>query len=124
MVTVTQLVSYVLRHRKGNAFKDWTTPEICYAINVGIDSKCCVADVDNFGNINGIIIGNPNDANKTIHIIGVITTRKCALRNFITWLRNNFPSDWRITATRNGKLVEYDTKKLLNKLYGRPKKSI
>lgn len=117
-LTVESIVSFILRYRKGDAFTEETPDTLSKAIQGAIDEDCCVVDYDEFTRvISGVILAKAYPVRECIHIYGILCIRKCSLIRFAKWLENeNKRTGWKLTATRRGKSVEYDTKRILKKL--------
>lgn len=117
MILVTDLVSFVLRNRKGKVFKDWEPWQIDVVISQAISrNSICVDICDVSGIIFGIVIGTPDVSKKVMHIDQILTTHDSTMRKFGQWFRENYP-EFTITAIRRGKFVDYgkNTIKLLER---------
>jgi hypothetical protein len=107
MILVTDLVSFVLRHRKNKVFKDWEPWQIDTVIaQASFRNSICVDICDISGTIFGIVIGTPNHSNKVMHIDQILTIHVSTMRKFGQWLRTNYPG-YTLTAIRRGKFVDY-----------------
>jgi len=119
VITVTDIVSFILRYRhRGNAFNHGESPEILYkCVARGIESDCCLVDADCFNRISGVVVGSLDIETRRIHVIGILTTSYHSTIKFAKWFLANYYRDgWKLTATRHGKFVSYDTEKFLGKL--------
>ena len=121
--TVTQIVSFILRHRgSSDAFHGADADELYSLVVNAIDDCCIVVDVDSFGGIRGVIVGQLHVGYKRLHIVGLLCNSRGVLYKFAAWLKRQRDKEgFSITATRRGKLVEYDTERLLSKLISRYK---
>lgn len=121
-LTISEIVSFILRYRKGDAFTQETPEELHAAIQGALDEDCCVVDYDEFTHkISGVILAKAYPVRECIHIYGILCIRKCSLIRFARWLeRENKRTGWKLTATRRGVAVEYDTKRILKKLTSKP----
>ncbi len=120
-ITVTQIISFILRYRgDSNAFREFSVGDLQSIISVGIRDGCIVCDSDFAGSIRGIIVGQLESDNSRLHVVGIIGLEQSCLAKFSAWLlRQKDKHGFNITAHRRGKLVEYDTSKLLTKLISR-----
>lgn len=115
-VTLGQLVEYVLKYRKGNAFKDHLEHQIASGIKLASDSGtmlyCCRDD----GTVCGIITCFEDAKNKVMYVNDALTTQKWVLSRFVTYFKHTYP-DYILAARRKGNQVVYEkTDKLCNRL--------
>ena len=120
-VSITDIVSFILRGRKRCAylFPDDSVKDLECGVALAIANSCLVVDADCFGNIFGVIVGCPNEDYRRLHIRGLYTVQHGTLRKFARWLLETERAGWTITATRRGKDVNYGeqgTQKLLRRL--------
>lgn len=117
MTLVSDIVSFILRYRKGDAFTNETPQELELYIGAAIATNCCVTHVDSLGTISGVILAKEYSERRALHIYGILTVQRVALRAFAQWLQRDLRKDWTITATRHGRTVEYrNTKRFLELL--------
>lgn len=116
-ITLIEVVSFILRYRRGNAFKDETPDELKTLLSIAVEQHCMLVDSDDFGKINGVIIAHPFVDYNRLHIHGILCNSSKCLANFAYWLQQHVERrNWTLTATRRGKLVEYRTQSLLKRL--------
>lgn len=126
MITITNIVSFILRHRgNSNAFKGATAEELYDAIQIAMDDECVVVDSNSFGDIYGVVMAEFHPEYHRLHIVGLLAISPITTAKFAKWLLERKNRDgWEITALRRGRYVAYDTQRLLNKLITRYGKSI
>lgn len=117
-LTITDIVSFILRYRRDNAFTTETPEELYNCLQFAICEHSMLVDSDCFGNITGVIVAKPFVEDKRLHIHAILSNSKRSLGKFAWWLLQEAKrNEWTITATRHGKLIAYkDTNKLLAKL--------
>ena len=111
-VTVTDIVSFILRYRGNKVVSSWTVDELNAEISRGIEEKCMCVDVVN-GRVVGVIVGKKEENN--IHVTLALTKRDNSLGSFMSWFLKHY-SGYSLTATRRGKRITYDINKLTSKL--------
>ena len=118
VVTITDVVSFILRYRKhSNAFKDATKEELEHCIQYAIADNCIVINSDFTGRISGVIVAEKQADYRRLHIVGLLCINGQALKSFAKWLKGMQEYEgFALTAMRRGKMVYYDTEKLLTKL--------
>lgn len=116
-ITLQTIVSFILRNRRGTkAFIGWSVPQIEDAVHYSIVNECMCVDVTPDGNaVTGVVLGKPNSESKTIHIMGALSIKRCALVRFFSWYKQHY-NGWKLTATRRGRSVCYSVSKLEQKL--------
>jgi hypothetical protein len=120
-ITVTQIVSFILRHRgESNAFLNYTPEDLYSTVCDGINDACVVVDSDDIGGIKGVIVASVDRSSNVLHIIGILCLSSNSMARFAGWLRRQRDKDgFNITAMRRGKEVVYDSQRLLDKLISR-----
>jgi len=116
--TITEIVSFILRYRKNNAFTTETPEELYECLQIAVVQNCLLVDSDSMGIIYGIILGKSFAEDNRLHIYGIICLNSKCIANFAKWLLQEAKRhNWKITAMRRGRMVEYNsTEKLLGKL--------
>ncbi len=102
---VKDCVKFILQHRRGKAFQDWSIPEIIVRISKGIhDNTFCYCSEN--GTITGIMLGELRGSK--FHISNMLSTRN-HIHDFFTFIANTQPHITHITAIRHGRFnVEFD----------------
>ena len=113
-IKVKDCVDFILKNRKGIAFKDWNPDDIALRVYDKLINLGCVVDHDEEGNILGIIILKRDDSNKILHIENILCFPfKGSIKRFIQWFKINYPG-WTIQGNRFGKgLIKYKTERLI-----------
>lgn len=118
-ITVDEIVSFILRFRTGDAFMEESPDQLRIYIQCAILEQCCVVDYEPFERkIFGVILAKQYPERKNIHIYGILCVKHRSLIQFAKWLQSEVSERkyWCITATRRGRVIEYDTQKILGKL--------
>ena len=114
-MTIGKAVEYVLKNKRGYAFKDCTERHIASLI-IKCDKLGGVVTLTNENDkMVGIACFIPYPTTKTIYVHDMVTTSKNALACFMTYFINHYPN-WHLEAMRRGKFVEYDTLRFLTKV--------
>lgn len=113
MVTLGQLVQYVLDNRKGNAFKDYDELTIALLIQRAASAGTMLYSCDSFDAPNGIVVATKME--RRMHINDILTTDSSVMHVFVSTFKQRWP-ECQLTATRKGHLVQYDTDRLCKKL--------
>lgn len=116
MITFNKCIEYVLKNRKGDAFRDFSPEDIYATIQASaqVGAFCYVVHDEE---LVGVVTGVPHEAIQQLHITQILTTHKGALREMVSEFRARFPG-WTLSATRGGTLSNYGsrTKTLCNRL--------
>jgi hypothetical protein len=119
MISVEQLVRFVLKYRRGKAFFNYTEEEIRREIQVGIKKFACIVDCDENENIFGIATGDPVPSYLVMHVRNILTIKKGSLMNILNRFMEVYPL-WDIQGYRHDNLTRYpNINKLKDKIYGR-----
>jgi len=116
--TITEIVSFILRHRKNNAFTTETPEELYECLQQAVVENCILVDSDFIGNILGVIVAKSFVSDSRLHIHAILCIHSSCMANMAKWLLKEAKRhNWTITATRRKRLIEYqDTEKLLTKI--------
>lgn len=122
MVTLGDLVLYVLNNRRGNAFKDYSEHDIASNILQAVNNNGILHyAVNDNGTICGIVVASRDEEAKKIFVDDILTTEDWVFKKFIEILRDNY-SKYRIHAQRwkgtSPAVVRYNVNKLINKVLG------
>lgn len=114
-VTLGEMVKFVLDNRKGNAFVDYSEELIANAINEAAKNNTMLYCLTEDGKICGLILARADDENKIMHVDDCLTKEKWCLKSFVNEFRKRWPN-YKLTAARRKKFIEYNTTKLCNKI--------
>ena len=117
MNTIKELVDFVMNHRKGKAFEDWTPIELATCFVEDVEQRELFYSTDNNGLINGIVHVHINRNNKIIFVRNILTTSRGVLKSFIKRFAEWYPT-YKLEARRHDRFVAYDTNRLTNKILG------
>lgn len=116
MVTLGELVDYVLKNRKGNAFRNYDEHTIASGIKRAADSRTLLYSCRDDGSLCGIIVCVEDESAKTMNVQDLLTTERWVLPKFVLYFREHFPG-YKLAALRRDKPVIYNkTPELCNKL--------
>ena len=115
MKTLGDLIKYVLKHRKGNAFRDEDERTIARDIVHASCDDTLLYYLDERDNICGIVVAVEDSENKIMFIQNILTTDYRAIVEFIKMFKYKWPLHI-LKAMRKGKPMTYNTPKLVNKL--------
>lgn len=102
-VTLGDLVRFVLSHRVGEAFKDYSEASIANGIELAANQGTMLYSC-NEGQVVGIVVASVNDDCKTMWIHDILATRHGVLRQFISEFTKRWPG---YTLQGKRKLKEY-----------------
>jgi hypothetical protein len=114
-VTIEQLVQYILKNRRGNAFKDYSQHLIENGIKIAYNQGTMLCAVNNDGEVCGIVIARAYHEQRIMDILDILTTEKWVLPKFVREFLARFP-EYELTGLRDGIRVDYKTKALCNKI--------
>lgn len=114
--TLGDIVRYVLKERKGNAFKDYSEENIASTILRGVKEETTLYSTRNNGSVCGVIVCFKEEKTKTMFVNDILTSEPWVIPNFVMHFVKHFPS-YTLSAMRKGKLINYkNTHKLCDKL--------
>lgn len=102
------IVAYLQNHKGSNvAFKGWNTLQLLQAIEEAIRNSTFLYAVDEkTGALDGIVVARADNKAKTMHVIGIVTSKRYVMRKFLDYFEKHYPH-WKLTGNRNGTLVAY-----------------
>jgi hypothetical protein len=119
MNTLGEIIAYVLRNRRGYAFKDWCDEAVIDYVTQSYFSCRIIYGSDANGHISGLGIYTVYPAQKIIHVNQFIASSTTDMKSLVRTFFQFFPAkDWQLTAIRRGKMhtITYNTEKLKSKL--------
>ena len=114
-VTIPDLIQFVLRNRRGKAFKGWTPQQIGWRIERALNNGGLAMAVNDKGAIVGLCCATPDHEKKVLHVDEILTTWPQALSGIIQKYKQWFDG-FEITARRRGKQKLYRTGRLVHLL--------
>lgn len=115
LITVRQLMNFILANRHGNAFVGWSEQQLLDGIINAIEERSMSYSVDERGEINGVAIGIKFEEKKIFYVSGVLTTKTGVLGKLIAVFKELYPN-WKLEAERCRRLKHYNTERFVNKL--------
>lgn len=110
------LVEFVVKNRVGKkAFFKYTERQIKLQILDGLIQGTCFYSKDVEGKIDGVVTATLRDEGKVMYVLNILANHKNCIKNFFVMFKNRFPN-FRLTALRRGKPVEYNVERLQKKL--------
>ena len=119
MVTLGDLVRYVLANRRGNAFLDHHEHDIASLIDGYASKGTMFYACDQENNICGIVIASRNTEAKVVFVLQILTTESWVLPEFIKMLKTTFKGyklkahRWKGTGREKEVLTDYNTNRLM-----------
>ncbi len=110
-VTLGELVEFVLKNRRGNAFKAYHESAIASGIIYAAENGTLRYACNSKGEVCGIVTAFAKD--NTLYIYDILTAEKWVFKEFIKVLKNEFVG-YELSALRCGRQVKYNTNKLIN----------
>ena len=115
LATLEELVDFVVAKRKGAAFRDWPYAMIATGIYQAAESNTLAYHRDSNNKLDGIVIARRDDLKRNIHVINILTTNPGVIELMALQFVTLFPN-YTLTAYRRGKLITYDTVKIIAKI--------
>src|SRR5256885_1069863 len=113
---IKDLVEFVVKNRRGEAFKDWSEDELAINFRDGIDKNCLTFSLDEKEEIDGVLLAEIFPEYKVLHIENFLTTRRGLMNKFLSKYFEWYPG-WELQANRHGHLIRYkDTPRLIQKI--------
>ena len=94
------IAEWIIKHRKGNAFKDYTFNKILAQLRYCSDHYSMLCVVDSFDNILGVVCCTINKEDKVCFVDDILTIHKDALRSMLQFFHENFPG-YKLEGLRN-----------------------
>lgn len=108
MHTVADIVSFIIKHRKDDAFKDWTISSIIDYIEEAIEKKSIGVSEDPITKeIVGIVLARINHSEKLIYVIQALTVNQKSLASLMKLSKSLYPG-YKLQGRRYNKIVTYD----------------
>lgn len=115
MITVGQLLDFVMENRKGKVFKGYTRGQVAAALTEGIEDGtlfyCATLDEK----ITGMILAFKIHEPKVLFVTENLAMKMSNLKEFARKAKIKFPG-WSIEAMRHDKHRKYNTDRLYKKL--------
>lgn len=91
MMDIMALAEWIVRHRTGRAFKDYSMTRICEELVecANNDTMLCVTDVNGF--VVGVVCGSKNPDNKEFFVYDILTTEPWVIKEMVKYFRNKLP---------------------------------
>jgi len=118
--TIQEAIDFILKNRKGNAFKGYSEDTIAQLLSETADTSTILTASNDNEEIVGVVCAIPYPRFKKLYIHDILTTEKWVLPEFVSYFLTNF-SGWSLEAQRRNKIVEYNTMKLTDKLLKKEK---
>lgn len=116
MITLGQLVKFILANRKGKAFKDYSEQTIAFQLIEASRNNALLYDVNEVGNPCGIIVCERDDTNKILHVHDIlITDSRRTLGKFIRYFKQHLP-DYTLSEQKKDQRVLVKTDKLCRRI--------
>lgn len=90
-IVVGHVVAWVVKNRRGAAFKDYTRNKIYAEVMESIESEVFRYTFDDKG-LTGVVCGVKDDDKKHIYIYDILTTSKGALKALLKTANQSFPN--------------------------------
>jgi hypothetical protein len=101
-ITIGELVSFIKKNRRGNAFKDYSDDRIVQQILHGIKHATMCYSVDKNNNLTGVACGRKDDVKKVFFVDDVLTTTHSAVKDLLAMFLKFYP-DYTLTGIRHAK---------------------
>lgn len=102
-ITIYEVINWIMKHRTGDAFKDYSHNKIANEIINSIKHECFRIEVNYKEEIIGVVCGEKFKEAHCILIHDVLTIHPDALKKFWSIYLNKYP-DWSLVAGHKGKM--------------------
>lgn len=91
MIEILQLVKWIIQHRRGRAFKDYSMAKICEELVecANKDAMLCVTDINNV--VCGVVCFRVDKQKKEIFVYDILTTEPWVIREMVEYSLKKFP---------------------------------
>ena len=87
-----KLVQFILKNRKGLAFKDWTEEDITVNLILRFSKQEASFSINNeTKEINGVVLACANEPSKTLRVVNILTTEPGVMKTFIRRFQSIYP---------------------------------
>ena len=114
-VSIEDIIQFVLKYRRGKAFKDYTEEQIRNDIVRSVDTMSIIVDTYEQNNILGVATGYALWSKRVIHVKNILTISNSSLRRIFKRFMEIYPG-WKLQGERNSKIKHYNH---IEKFYGR-----
>lgn len=113
--TVGTLAEWVIKNRRGDAFKDDTLDNVIAGLQDDITNNELTYVLNDSGEPIGLMTFTQNPEEKTLFVKNILITKHTALVIFAQHFLQHF-NGWDISGNRNNVQVTYDSHRLINLL--------
>ena len=115
MITIGQMLDWVMEHRKGKVFKGYTRGEVAAALQEGVESNTLWYVSAPCGKIVGMILFTKLTKPKVLFVIENMAMSVKTLGVFAKRAKQEYPG-WNIEGMRHDTHRKFNTSKLYRKL--------
>lgn len=115
IMTVQDVVDWVIKNRAGKAFAGFSQHQIANTIAEAMATQGFGITLDEAGGIAGVVTARPDRQNKVLHISHLLCTYPGVIPKLLEFYDRNFEG-YRMTALRRGRERHYDTRRFTAKL--------
>ena len=118
---VGDLADWVMKHRRGRAFQDWTFAQIVLELDKAIESGTLCYTTDERKNFTGVAVGIKDDEARTIEVVAILTSDAHSISQMARFYQQHANGYDIITHDKAGNKVYQTTDKFIERLirYGR-----
>jgi hypothetical protein len=109
MITVGQMTDWIIEHRCGDAFKDWTREQVESAVAYSVNDHTLLYSHDG-DKLSGVMV-MAFLGEKELFIAGALVKKEGLLLNFSEAINTKFRG-YKVSATRKGRHVTYNLNRL------------
>lgn len=114
MITVGQLIDFILENRTDKVFKGYTKEEVAGAVEKGLQDGTLFYDTDGH-KVTGMVLAEKIPNKKVMFVIENLAMSIDRLRKFAQKSQQMYPG-WKLEAMRHNKHRIFNTEKLYKKL--------
>lgn len=106
LITIQNLVDWIVANRKGDAFKNYPHNKIANEIQNAMSHNVFLMTWDEEGALTGVVCGERCDDGHYIVIHDILLSKHGLLKKFMQHYLSLYKG-WKLVAKRNGKLTTY-----------------
>ena len=115
MITVGELAAWIMLHRKGEAFKDYSISKIVFQLDEAITNNCLMC-THNGKEITGVAVGEIDVVKKDMFVYDILTIENKAIVKMLSQFMKQYPGYTLSGVAKNGKERHFESAQLAKRL--------
>ena len=115
MIRVSDLVEWILKNRKGTAFRGYSEEKIICEVVEGLENETMSYSLDASGQITGVVCGTKDASKKVFYCHDILVTKKGIVKDMMRVFMSLYP-DYTIEGiNKNGRFRQFKNPEKLTK---------